>query len=149
MILIWEIPALGQRKALLKQRQVSTASHVLLWTAKTFERKSLSFINYTQPSRFAMKKLCQCLLVTKLTIKDLHNILELLFELARNCRHRRPVRSREIVILSSAMNGTVKIIQPLRGKKRRDKRFGFHFCFSSFRPLLNGTRKNLSRVSKT
>lgn len=78
-------------------------------------------------------------MVTQLTIKDLHNVLGLLFVLARNRRHRRPDRSKEIVILSSAMNGTVKIIQPLRGKKRRDKRFEFHF--SSFRPLLNGTRK--------
>lgn len=130
MILIRGILAWGQWQLLLRQLQVSTAFHVLLGTAKTLNKKNLPFINYTQPSRFAKKKLCQCLLVTKLTIKDLHNVLELLFVLARNCRHRRPVRSREIVILSSAMNGTVKIIQPLTGKKRRDKRFGFHLCFS-------------------
>lgn len=83
MILIREISAWGQWQALLRRHQVSTASYVLLCTAKTLNKKNLPFINYTQSSRLAKEKLCQCLLVTKLTIKDLHNVLELLFVLAQ------------------------------------------------------------------
>lgn len=63
--------------------EASSASHVVLCTAKFLNKKKkiLPFINYTQPRRFAKKKLCQCLFVTD---KDLHNVLELLFVLALN-----------------------------------------------------------------